>query len=273
MGFMQEVRTVVDPLFLKFREELMGSGVSYGRISPNSLPVTVIYTTNIENIVNTIVTGSGYIKGIKTYQSTVLKGVDQKELDFVGSGNSTVTVIASGVRSTITISSTGLSDPMTTAGDMIRRDGSNITNRLPIGNSLQVLMVSGGLPAWAGITEAQVPRQLAWYEENLSSGIAKGPLRRIDANSILRSCYFYVKTTPSGANLIIDVKKASTPDGSFTTIFTVLPQLTAGTFINSSDQFINALLSSGDILRLDVQQVGSITAGAGLTVDLNMVTR
>jgi len=40
-------------------------------------------------------------------------------------------------------------DPMTTIGDMIYRNGSNVTSRLPIGSTNQVLKVSGGVPTWA----------------------------------------------------------------------------------------------------------------------------
>ncbi len=41
-----------------------------------------------------------------------------------------------------------LTDPMTTSGDIIRRNGSNVTSRLGIGSNGQVLTVSGGLPIW-----------------------------------------------------------------------------------------------------------------------------
>jgi hypothetical protein len=43
-------------------------------------------------------------------------------------------------------------DPMTTIGDTIYRNGSNVTSRLPIGTSGQVYTVSGGLPTWADNT-------------------------------------------------------------------------------------------------------------------------
>jgi hypothetical protein len=43
---------------------------------------------------------------------------------------------------------TALTDPMTTAGDIIYRNGSNVTARLPIGTDGQVLKLSSGLPAW-----------------------------------------------------------------------------------------------------------------------------
>ncbi|NJO65762.1 MAG: hypothetical protein HC836_49130 [Richelia sp. RM2_1_2] len=43
---------------------------------------------------------------------------------------------------------TALTDPMTTAGDIIIRNGSNVTARLPVGTEGQVLKVTSGIPAW-----------------------------------------------------------------------------------------------------------------------------
>lgn len=62
-----------------------------------------------------------------------------------GSSGQLLSTNGSGVTSWIT----GLTDPMTTIGDMIYRNGSNVTSRLPIGTAGQVLKVSGGIPAWA----------------------------------------------------------------------------------------------------------------------------
>lgn len=41
-----------------------------------------------------------------------------------------------------------LADPMTTIGDLIFRNGGNVSSRLPVGSSNQILKVSGGLPSW-----------------------------------------------------------------------------------------------------------------------------
>jgi hypothetical protein len=50
----------------------------------------------------------------------------------------------------------GFSDPMTNAGDIIIRNGSNTTTRLPIGTTNQVLSVGvSGVPEWATTTAAQ----------------------------------------------------------------------------------------------------------------------
>lgn len=48
----------------------------------------------------------------------------------------------------VTSWATALSDPMTTAGDIIYRNGSNVTSRLPIGADGQVLKIASGLPEW-----------------------------------------------------------------------------------------------------------------------------
>jgi hypothetical protein len=42
-------------------------------------------------------------------------------------------------------------DPMTTAGDMVIRNNTNTTTRLPLGSSGQVISVVSGAPAWTSI--------------------------------------------------------------------------------------------------------------------------
>lgn len=60
---------------------------------------------------------------------------------------------------------TKLTDPTTTIGDIIIRDGFNAINRLGIGSSNQVLTVSGGVPSWQnlpagilGLTTGYLPK-------------------------------------------------------------------------------------------------------------------
>ena len=55
----------------------------------------------------------------------------------------------SGANSNLQVQITGkLTDPMTTIGDIIIRNGFNISSRLSIGTTGQVLTVIGGLPQW-----------------------------------------------------------------------------------------------------------------------------
>jgi len=62
-----------------------------------------------------------------------------------GSTDQVLKTNGSGVLSWVT----ALTDPMTTAGDLIYRNGSNATDRLPVGTEGQVLTVVSGAPAWA----------------------------------------------------------------------------------------------------------------------------
>lgn len=50
-----------------------------------------------------------------------------------------------------------MDDPMTTIGDLIYRNGSNVTSRRAIGSSGQVLTVTGGVPVWAAIPAISFP--------------------------------------------------------------------------------------------------------------------
>jgi hypothetical protein len=94
-----EIRKHVDPLIMKLRENIYGSGTSFNtHISRTVLPPTVVHTDSIEEVV----TAAGFIKGIKTYLTSVLKGSTQTELNFTGNGVSNVT--AAGDRTTVTIS-------------------------------------------------------------------------------------------------------------------------------------------------------------------------
>jgi hypothetical protein len=110
----------------------------------------------------------------------------------------------------------------------------------------------------------------AWYEElALTVGNGKGPLRRIAIAMTLVSCYIYVKTAPTGAAILIDIKKSTTPNGTFTSIFSSVPTIAIGAYLGSSTSFASPTLAVGDFLRFDITQVGSSVPGDGLTVDLN----
>jgi len=60
----------------------------------------------------------------------------------------------------------GFTDPMTTIGDMMYRNGSNVTSRLPSGVNTQVLTMSGGLPTW------QAPSASTNYWQAMTGAIA-----------------------------------------------------------------------------------------------------
>jgi len=229
-----QIRLLVDPLLLKFREELMGSGVSFGRLQSGAMPVTTITAGGDGGTID--ISDYGYITGVSTYSGGTLKGTAQKELNFVNMG-----VTVAGVRTTVT--------------------GPDITATL-----------SGYYTKTEIDARLTYPRQLSWYENStLAVANSNGPLRRIDATVTLSGCYIYVKTAPTGASIIVDIKRSTTgPNGTYTTIFSSTPSISAAAYTGSSTSFSISSLSAGDYIRMDITQVGSTIAGAGLTVDLNV---
>ena len=95
----RQARIAVDPLLLRFRQELFGSGVSFGRVQPSALPTTIIYTTNLDQSAQS----AGFIKGVTTLSGVNVVGTQQRELSFI---NAQVT--SAGDRTTITIPDLGL---------------------------------------------------------------------------------------------------------------------------------------------------------------------
>ncbi len=78
--------------------------------------------------------------------------------------------------------------------------------------------------------------------------------------------YAYVKTPPTGANLIIDIEKNGT------SIWNVTPAdrvtILAGQQSANQTSFDIDTLVEGDILTIDIDQVGSTVAGSDLTVEI-----
>src|SRR5687767_255838 len=122
----EQVRLLVDPLLMRLREELYGSGITFGKYLQTSVlppPVTM------ENEVVPIVLAAGFIKGITTLSGGTTVGTEQKELSFLGPSLSTV-----GVRTTVDMTMFMKAALLTAAGDLLFRNTSIVT-RLPIGTS------------------------------------------------------------------------------------------------------------------------------------------
>lgn len=84
----------------------------------------------------------------------IASGTTSTTLGFLDIGSSLTTLLAA-----------KLTDPTTTIGDLIYRDGTNVINRLGIGSSNQVLTVVGGVPTWqpapggiSGLTTGYIPK-------------------------------------------------------------------------------------------------------------------
>lgn len=82
------------------------------------------------------------------------------------------------------------------------------------------------------------------------------------ANTTFERCWIAAKEAPAGAALIVDIL---TNDASIFGAGTKL-ELPAGSEIANTTTFENPRVNEGDILRLDVDQVGATTAGQDVTV-------
>lgn len=140
-----EIRqNLIDPQLLRLKEELYGSGISFGRVQESKLPTSSVVvgggggTTDPEDL--------GFIRGITIYSGGTLIGADKTELSFIGAG-----VTVAGNRATIDIATpltAKITNPLTTAGDIIYGGTAGIPTRRAIGTGGQVLSVLGGLPTW-----------------------------------------------------------------------------------------------------------------------------
>lgn len=80
------------------------------------------------------------------------------------------------------------------------------------------------------------------------------------------------KTGPTGQALIFDIQKSTNNGGAFTSIWNVTPankiQIAASAVAGTQTSFDTTTYNAGDVFRIDVDQIGSGTAGANATVEL-----
>lgn len=152
----EQIRSLVDPLLIRLRQDLYGSGITYGKyLSTSTLPPSVVIVDEGGDIPT--VDTAGFIKGITTLSGSTTIGTNQKKLKFIGplvqstSDTTTVFIMNSGNYYTISdvngLLAGKLTDPLTTNGDLLARLAGT-TTRLPIGSSGDILTVSAGIPTW-----------------------------------------------------------------------------------------------------------------------------
>jgi len=181
-----------------------------GVININNLGVTVFPAGVITNAAVNSVAGIDVTK-LAALSPTKLVVTDSSGFLTTLSGPS-LTELANVIGSTSSIqdqlnalNSTKLTDPMTTVGDIIIRNGSNVTARLGIGTNNQVLTVAGGVPTWqnpAGATPTLAIDIGDWDMNALASkvvtvpGIVPSKVRsvtgvvRTDVGSFLGETYY-----------------------------------------------------------------------------------
>lgn len=107
---------------------------------------------------------------------------------------------------------------------------------------------------------------LVWYRSgNLITGIEVGPRIYVPFSAILSKANAYIKTVSSGSDIIIDINK----NGN--SIFTEAMTIVEGNNTISKTSFSNSDVNEDDYFTIDIDQVGSTTTGADLTVELEML--
>lgn len=119
---------------------------------------------------------------------------------------------------------------------------------------------------FANVVSAIRPTLIWSVAETLSTGVNLSYAFIVPLTLTLVKAYAYVKTAPTGADLIVDINKNGT------SIWSATPanRLTVGDGSQTGSQtvFDTTSVVENDILTIDIDQIGNILAGAGLTVEL-----
>lgn len=101
---------------------------------------------------------------------------------------------------------------------------------------------------------------------SVTTGISLTPILIVPIALTIEKAYLAIKTAPTGADLIIDINKNGTSIWSSTQANRV--KITAGNTTGSQTSFDTTSLAEGDLLTIDVDQVGSTVSGADITIEL-----
>lgn len=169
-----------------------------------------------------------------------------------------------------------------TAGNTIDPT-ENTANETTIYNEFNGNIDNANIKASAGILESKIafntstghdhdgtdskaiPKGLVFtVTGTLSTGTSVAPVLVATGALTISKVYVNVKTAPTGAAIIIDVNKNGTSiwDTTQANRATIAAGATSGT----QTSFDTTALTEGDVLTLDIDQVGSTVAGADLTV-------
>ena len=100
----------------------------------------------------------------------------------------------------------------------------------------------------------------------LTTGSNQVPTLIVPSSLTIVKAYAVVKTAPTGAALIVDINLNGTSIWATTQANRL--QVAAAATTGTQTSFDTVSLSEGDLLTLDLDQVGSSVAGADLTVQL-----
>lgn len=116
-----------------------------------------------------------------------------------------------------------------------------------------------------GVNSKAIPKGFVFtVVGTLTTGTSVAPLLVATATQTISKVYVNVKTAPTGADLIIDINKNGT--SIWNTTQANRAKVLAGATSGTQTSFDTTSLAEGDILTLDIDQIGSTVAGADVTV-------
>ena len=132
----------------------------------------------------------------------------------------------------------------------------------------QFLMYNSGIGKWQN-QAISVPDEAFTYSNQGTIAVGTGVGRQyLDTNYTIDTVRASVGTAPTGASIIIDVKKNGTSVYSGTP--SNRPTIAANGFTAVGGTPTTASLASGDYITIDIVQVGSTIAGTDLVVTVRL---
>lgn len=145
-------------------------------------------------------------------------------------------------------------------------ENANIKSSAAIAESKVAFNTSTG-HSHDGTDSKAIPKGFVWTIEGIvDTGTSVTPALIATGPMTLSKWYLNIKTAPTGASLIIDINKNGT--SIFNTHQSYRPTLTASSTSSSGINFDTTSLVEGDILTIDVDQVGSTVQGSDITITL-----
>lgn len=122
-----------------------------------------------------------------------------------------------------------------------------------------------------GVNSKAIPKGLLWQVNGtLATGSNQGKKIPFLGTQVITKAYAFVDTAPVGADLIIDIDYSTDDGATWTSIWNTNQsnRLTVGDGDLSATQtsFDTTSFTEGDLLRVNIDQIGSTTAGANLTI-------
>ena len=93
----------------------------------------------------------------------------------------------------------------------------------------------------------------------------------------ITKAWIVAKTAPTGADFIVDISKSTDNGSTWTSIWNATPanrlKMTAASNNGSQTAFDTTTFAAGNLLKIDIAQVGSTIAGSDVTVRLNVMVQ